>query len=102
MFSRYRQSDHKLRLINSVVLLFSVKANITTARECYVCGLGARNPFKNDGEQAAANTIVIPSCNEFERSDNIDRYVVTCPEHYAGCITQTDGQYTYKNTKILL
>lgn len=58
-----------------------------------MCGLGARNPFKTDGEQAAANAIVIPSCNEFERSDNIDRYVVTCPEHYAGCITQTDGQY---------
>lgn len=88
----------KLRLINSAQFNFEcfffiipVKLHHTIAahHECYVCGgLGAAYPFKNSKDFA----LMLPSsCDEFEQSENLDTFLVTCPEDYVGCITQTDG-----------
>lgn len=69
---------------------FAVKIHTTVARECYVCGSGSTDPFTNN---KSAKPMAMLSCDEFEQSDNLDKFIAKCPEGYVGCTTQTDGQY---------
>ena len=68
------------------------------ARECYVCGgSSAEEPFKYSAEQSNQQqsrpmNFTILSCDEFEHSGNINKFIMKCPKNYVGCITQNDGK----------
>lgn len=70
----------------------------TTSRRCYICGIGADEPFWSsqlssnqlDKLKRLANT----PCKDLELNiKNMTEFAVECPAGYVGCLTQTEGQY---------
>lgn len=83
----------------------SYSLGVAAAHRCYVCGRDAEEPFKdsrlrddNESNKSGAgggrNNVTIPSkCDEFERTDNVEKFALECPSGYSSCLTQIDGKF---------
>lgn len=87
----------------SIIIVVFVNIQPTLARMCYVCGAGSEEPFMQTsrGKLEYSDMDIPLSCDEFETSDNLDKFIFTCPSNYVGCITQSDGTDVTRTCDVL-
>ncbi|KAG4069685.1 hypothetical protein HA402_014708 [Bradysia odoriphaga] len=76
----------------SIIIVF-VNSQSTQPRMCYVCGKGSQEPFTqtSKGKLEYSDMDMPLSCDEFDSTTNLEKFIFTCPSNYVGCITHSDG-----------
>lgn len=76
------------------LLLLSTAIDQASGIRCYVCG----DPSDLPGVRPEQSDTSLLSCEEFDRSqgDSLKKFIVDCPNHYKGCITQKQGNNVYR------